>query len=56
MQRSGLTDTMTDLMINAAGAMLAAAIGYYYVNNGDSLLGRRLIRKLVERVRQRSAR
>lgn len=49
MQRSGLDDTMTDLMINAAGAILAAAIGYYYVRNGDSLLGRRLIRKLVER-------
>ena len=55
MQRSGLIDTMTDLMINAAGAILAAAIGYYYVKNGDSLLGRRLIRALVERVRQRPA-
>lgn len=49
MQRSGLVDTMTDLMINAAGAVVAAAIGFYYVRNGDSLLGRRLIRKLVER-------
>jgi len=55
MQRSGLVDTMTDLMLNSAGAILAAAIGYYYVKNGDSLLGRRLIRMLVERVRQRIA-
>ena len=55
MQRSGLVDTMTDLMINAVGAILAAAIGYNYVKNGDSLLGRRLIRALVERVRQRPA-
>ena len=55
MQRSGLVDTMTDLMINAAGAILAAAIGYYYVKNGDSLLGRRLIRILVERVRDQPA-
>jgi hypothetical protein len=54
MQRSGLVDTMTDLMINAAGAILAAAIGYYYVKNGDSLLGRRLIRMLVEKVRSES--
>jgi len=53
MQKSGLTDTMTDLMINAAGAIIAAAIGYYYVKNGDSLLGRRVIRLLVERVRHR---
>jgi hypothetical protein len=56
MQRSGLVDTMTDLMINSAGAILAAAVGYYYVKNGDSLLGRRLIRMLLERVRQRSTR
>jgi hypothetical protein len=43
MQKSGLTDTMTDLMINAAGATIAAAIGYFYVYEEDSLLGRRLI-------------
>lgn len=56
MQRSGLVDTMTDLLLNAAGAIIAAAIGYYYVKNGDSLLGRRLIRMLVEKVRERSNR
>ncbi len=55
MQRSGLADTMTDLMINAAGAIVAAAIGFYYVRNGDSLLGRRLIRKFVARDREKSA-
>jgi hypothetical protein len=49
MQRSGLVDTMTDLMINAAGAVVAATIGFSYVRDGDSLLGRRLIRKLVQR-------
>lgn len=53
MQRSSLIDTMTDLMLNSGGAILAAAIGYYYVKNGDSLLGRRLIRALVARVRER---
>ena len=31
MQRSGLIDTMTDLIVNAAGAFLAAAVGFYYV-------------------------
>lgn len=54
MQRSGLDDTMTDLMINAVGAIIAAAIGYYYVKNGDSLLGRRVIRMMVDNVRERS--
>jgi hypothetical protein len=47
MQKSGLVDTMTDLMINAAGAAIAAAIGYFYVYKEDSLLGRRVIRALV---------
>jgi hypothetical protein len=53
MQKSGLEDTMTDLMINSAGASVAAAIGYFYVYDEDSLLGRRLIQAL-ERHRNRS--
>jgi VanZ family protein len=46
MQKSGLEDTMTDLLINSAGAAVAAAIGYFYVYDEDSLLGRRLIQAL----------
>jgi hypothetical protein len=46
MQKSGLTDTMTDLIINGAGAAIAAAIGYFYVYDEDSLLGRRLIQAI----------
>jgi len=53
MQRSGLIDTMTDLIVNAGGALTAAAVGYYYVRHGDELSGRRLIRTLVERSRNR---
>lgn len=52
MQRSGLTDTMTDLMVNAVGALAAAAVGYYYVRHDDELFGRKLIRTLVERGRR----
>jgi hypothetical protein len=59
LQQSGLVDTMTDLMINAIGALVAAAIGYYYVLNGDSLLGQKVIRNLVdrnyERIRRRQS-
>lgn len=47
MQKSGLNDTMTDLMVDAAGGLLAALIGYHYVRGGDSLLGDRLIRRFV---------
>lgn len=43
MQKSGLDDTMTDLMINATGAALAACMGFYYVRDKDSLFARRII-------------
>lgn len=47
MQKSGLVDTMTDLMVDAGGGALAAVIGYHYVRGGDSLLADRLIRRFV---------
>jgi hypothetical protein len=49
MQKSGLTDTMTDLMINAGGAALAAISGYLYVRDEDSQLGRRIIKAYAKR-------
>lgn len=47
MQKSGLVDTMTDLMVDAAGGALAAVIGYHYVRGGDSLVADRIIRRFV---------
>ena len=47
MQKSGLTDTMTDMIINAFGALAAAAIGFFYVRNGDSQLAQRLLRRVA---------
>ncbi len=49
MQKSGLVDTMTDLMINAAGAAIAAVIGYLYVRDENGYYGRRIIRAYVDR-------
>jgi hypothetical protein len=49
MQKSGLVDTMTDLIINSFGALAAAIIGYFYVKNGDSQLGQRLLQRIAER-------
>lgn len=46
MQKSGLIDTMTDLIINAFGALVAATTGFLYVKNGDSQLGRKLFEKV----------
>lgn len=47
MQKSGIDDTMTDLMVDVAGAAVAAWIGYGYVKGGDSRLADRLFRRLV---------
>lgn len=47
MQKSGLVDTMTDLMVDVIGAAVAAWTGYHYVKNGDSRLADRLFRRLV---------
>jgi hypothetical protein len=49
MQKSGLVDTMTDLMINAAGAAIAAVTGYFYVHGSDGTYGRRIIQAIAER-------
>jgi VanZ family protein len=49
MQKSGLVDTMTDLMINATGAALAALLGYFYVRDQDSLFARRVLRAWEKR-------
>lgn len=38
MQKSGLVDTMTDLIVDALGSFVAALLGYFYVKNGDSLI------------------
>ena len=51
MQKSGLMDTMTDLLINAIGAAIAALIGYFYVKDEDSLIARRMIRQYAARHR-----
>jgi hypothetical protein len=49
MQKSGLTDTMTDLLINAAGAAIAAISGFLYVRDEDSHFGRRIIAAYARR-------
>jgi hypothetical protein len=51
MQKSGLVDTMTDMIINAFGALLAATVGFFYVRNGDSRLGQRLLLKVAAKKR-----
>lgn len=49
MQKSGLIDTMTDLIVDAIGGLIAAWIGYQYVKDGDSLIADRIVRRFVEK-------
>lgn len=49
MQKSGLVDTMWDLIVNTIGALVISIAGYYYVRGGDSLLFDRMVRRLLER-------
>ena len=54
MQKSGLPDTMGDLIVNTIGGAVVAVLGYFYVRGGDSLLFDRMVRRLLERNRWRS--
>ena len=47
MQKSGLVDTMTDLLVDIVGAGIAAVIAYVYVKGGDSLIADRVVRRFV---------
>lgn len=47
MQKSGLVDTMTDLMMDAAGGVLAGWMGYHYVKGRESLIVDRMVRWFV---------
>lgn len=47
MQRSGLDDTMTDLMVNALGAALGSLVGYGYLKGQSAGFPGRLITDFV---------
>lgn len=55
MQKSGLVDTMTDLIVNACSALAAAGIGYFYLRYGDQSVVHTFIRSIVERHRSSHA-
>ncbi len=49
LQKSGLVDTMTDLLVNALGGLVAGYIGFEYVRGGDSLIADRIVRRFVKK-------
>lgn len=49
MQKSGLVDTMTDIIVDALSALVAAMLGYFYVKNGDSLIIHRMLTNFLQK-------
>jgi hypothetical protein len=47
MMRSGLIDTMTDLMMNITGAFIASLIGFFYIKNERFFIVDRVIKKVA---------
>ena len=47
MQRSGLMDTMVDLIVDAIGALIVSISGFFYLHGGDSLLMERFVKKFI---------
>ena len=49
MQKSGLVDTMWDLVVDTIGALVISLLGYFYLKRGDSLIFDRVIHRFVKR-------
>lgn len=49
MQKSGLVDTMWDLVVDAGGAFVASLIGYFHIKLDRGPLIKRILRKFLEK-------
>jgi hypothetical protein len=48
MQKSGLVDTMTDLMVDVAGATVVSLVGFFYMKKKKEGIFSRLLKKILE--------
>lgn len=48
MQKSGLVDTMVDLIVDSAGALLAATLGYLYLKKDELFIVNRIMTRFVK--------
>lgn len=48
MQKSGIVDTMTDLMVDVAGAMVVSVAGFFYMRKKKDGIFSRLIKKFLQ--------
>ena len=49
MQKSGLTDTMWDLVVDAGGALFTSVIGFIYLKGGKTRLFKRFLTRFIEK-------
>lgn len=49
MQKSGLVDTMWDLVVDAGGAFVASLIGYFYIKRDQGPLIKRILKKFLDK-------
>lgn len=49
MQRSGLIDTMGDLIVDTLGALVISILGYFYVRTDKSLIFNRMVHRFVDK-------
>ena len=49
MQKSGLVDTMWDLIVNTLGALFVSILGYFYLKGEKSVIFSRMVTKFVEK-------
>ena len=48
MQKSGLIDTMWDLIVDCAGALFTSTIGFFYIQYGRGRVFNRLLKKFLQ--------
>ncbi|MBC8500315.1 MAG: hypothetical protein ISS25_02780 [Nanoarchaeota archaeon] len=48
MLKSGLMDTMWDLIVDSIGALIVSISGYFYLKGGDSFIMERFVKKFIE--------
>lgn len=48
MQKSGLTDTMWDLIVDSVGALLASILGFIYIKGGKTYYFEYMLRKFIK--------
>lgn len=49
MQKSGLMDTMGDLIVDTLGALVIAVLGFFYIRTDKSLIFNQMVHRFVEK-------